>query len=212
MTRYGVLASLFTVALVISMASPAGAQVAQGLLDPNVAVEKDLAALPHMTAAGVKALVARRPFANVLELSAFLKEQGLTPAQQADVFRKAFIHINLNTASEAEIILIPNAGKRMAHEFEEYRPWKTFAQFDKEIGKYVPKEEVARLKSYTFIPLNLNTASQADFMTIPGAGRKMAHEFEEYRPWKSQQQFQKEIGKYVNAKAVARLWRYVTIP
>ena len=39
-------------------------------------------------------------------------------------------------------MLIPSAGKRMAHEFEEYRPWKAWAQFDKEIGKYVDAKEV----------------------------------------------------------------------
>jgi DNA uptake protein ComE-like DNA-binding protein len=66
------------------------------------------------------------------------------------------------------------------------------------------------LKSYTFIPLKLNTASEADFMTIPGVGKRMAHEFDEYRPWKTKAQFEKEIGKYVDEKEVARLWRYVT--
>jgi hypothetical protein len=39
----------------------------------------------------------------------------------------------------------------------------------------------------------------------------MVREFKEYRPWKNEAQFQKEIGKYVDAKEVARLWRYVTI-
>ena len=199
-------------ALLLMLAgAEAEAQVAKGLLDPNVATDKELATLPHMNAGIVKALVAQRPFAGIAALNTFLKGQSLTPAQIADVFRKAFVHINLNTASAEEIMLIPGVGKRMAHEFEEYRPWKTFAQFDKEIGKYVPKAEVERLKTYTFIPLNLNTASEADFMTIPGVGKRMAHEFEEYRPWKSQQQFQKEIGKYVNEKEVARLWRYMTI-
>ena len=119
--------------------------------------------------------------------------------------------MNLNTGSAEEIQLIPGAGRRMAHEFEEYRPWKSWAQFDKEIGKYVAKGEVDRLKQYVFIPLSLNHATEADFMTIPGVGKRMAHELEEYRPWKSHEQFQKEIGKYVDAKEVARLWRFVTI-
>ncbi len=39
----------------------------------------------------------------------------------------------------------------------------------------------------------------------------MLREFKEYRPWKSWGQFDKEIGKYVDAKEVARLKRYVTI-
>jgi len=40
----------------------------------------------------------------------------------------------------------------MAAEFAEYRPWKTWAQFDKEIGKYVGPQETDRFKSYVFIP------------------------------------------------------------
>jgi DNA uptake protein ComE-like DNA-binding protein len=197
-------------ALLLTTAVPS-AQVAKGLVDPNVATEKELLALPHVSPAIAKAILDRRPFANVVELNKFLTGQSLSAAQITELYGRAFIHINLNTASAEEIMLIPGAGKRMAHEFEEYRPWKTFAQFDKEIGKYVNAKEVERLKQYTFIPLSLNTASEADFMSIPGVGKRMAHEFEEYRPWKTQAQFEKEIGKYVNAKEVARLWRYVVI-
>jgi DNA uptake protein ComE-like DNA-binding protein len=211
MTRKTILAALAACWAVVALAGRAEAQVAKGLLDPNVASEKELASLPHMDGARAKALVGRRPFLSALDLNAFLKEQKLTTEQITEFFRRAFVHINLNTATAEEIVLIPGAGKRMAHEFDEYRPWKTFAQFDKEIGKYVPAAEVQRLKSYTFIPLNLNTASEADFMTIPGVGKRMAHEFDEYRPWKTKQQFEKEIGKYVDQKEVARLWRYMTI-
>jgi DNA uptake protein ComE-like DNA-binding protein len=190
---------------------PAVAQVAAGLKDPNTMTEAELAALPGHSAAVAKATVAARPFLSITDYDKFLAAQGLTAEQRTAVYGRVFVHVNLNTASEAEIMLIPNVGKRMAHEFEEYRPWKAWAQFDKEIGKYVDAKEVARLKQYTFIPLRLNTASEADFMTIPGVGKRMAHEFEEYRPWKAQAQFQKEIGKYVDAKEVARLWRYMVI-
>jgi DNA uptake protein ComE-like DNA-binding protein len=109
-------------------------------------------------------------------------------------------------------MVIPGAGKRMVREFAEYRPWKTWAQFDKEIGKYVGQAETDRLKQYVFIPVNLNTATDEDILTIPGAGPRMVREFKEYRPWKTKQQFEKEIGKYVDAKEVTRLWRYVVIP
>jgi hypothetical protein len=40
----------------------------------------------------------------------------------------------------------------------------------------------------------------------------MAHEFEEYRPWTSVEQFRREIGKYVDKAEVARLEQYVSIP
>ena len=99
----------------------------------------------------------------------------------------------------------------MAREFAEYRPWKTWAQFDKEIGKYVGADATNKLKQYCFIPLDLNTATDEDILSIPGAGNRMAREFKEYRPWKTKAQFDKEIGKYVGPKETARLWRYVVI-
>jgi len=193
-------------------ATRAGAQVGQGLIDPNVATTEELAALPGMTDETVAAIVEARPFASAIALDAFLAEQGMEEAAREAFYAQAFIHINLNKASEAEMMLIPGVGSRMAHEFEEYRPWVSFAQFDREIGKYVDEAEVARLKQYCFIPLDLNAASEADFMTIPGVGPRMAHEFEEYRPWVAKAQFEKEIGKYVDAAEVARLWRYMVIP
>ena len=128
------------------------AQVGKGLIDPNVASEQQLAALPHMTPAIVKALTEKRPFLTVTELNAFLQSQGLTKDQAAEFYRKAFVHLNLNTATRAEILLIPGIATRMGHEFEEYRPWKTWAQFDKEIGKYVGPKETARLWRYVVIP------------------------------------------------------------
>lgn len=204
---------LLVLALALLIATPSFAQVGEslGVVDANTVSEADLAAMPGMTPAMSKALVAARPFDGIVALNTFLLGQKLTQEQANAFYQKAFIHINLNTATGAEILLVPGAGKRMAHEFDEYRPWKSYAQFEKEIGKYVDATEVARLAQYTFIPVNLNTATDDDIMSIPGAGRRMVREFKEYRPWKTEAQFQKEIGKYVDAKEVKRLWRYVTI-
>ena len=210
MSSYG-RAALVAFALTAVFAAPSNAQVAKGLVDPNTAAEADLLALPHMTPAIVKGLIEKRPFANAVELNTFLAAQSLTAEQLGAVYAKAFVHINLNTATREEIMLIPGAGRKMAHEFDEYRPWKSFAQFDKEIGKYVDATQVARLKSYCFIPMDINTASDEDLSTIPGLGPRMLREFKEYRPYKAVEQFRKEIGKYVNAKEVARLERYIVI-
>jgi DNA uptake protein ComE-like DNA-binding protein len=198
----------------VAFAAEAGAQVGKslGVVDANTATEAELAAAPSMSPAIVKNLIARRPFMSPVDLNTFLLGEKLTQEQANAFYGKVFVHINLNTASAQEIMLIPGAGKRMAHEFEEYRPWKAWAQFDKEIGKYVSKEEVARLAQYCFIPLNLNTATDEQILTIPGVGKRMLHEFQEYRPWKTMEQFYKEIGKYVDDKEVKRLARYVAIP
>jgi len=96
----------------------------------------------------------------------------------------------------------------MKHEFEEYRPYISISQFRREIGKYVDNKEVARFEQYVFVPMDLNSASSDALMSIPGISRKMVHEFEEYRPYTSIQQFRHEIGKYVNEKEVSRLERY----
>ena len=203
---------LVSTVVALAVGAALRAQVGKGLIDPNIASEQQLAGLPNMTPAIAKALVEKRPLMSITDLNAFLLSQKLTREQAAEFYRKAFVHINLNTATRDEILLIPGIAQKMAHEFDEYRPWKTWAQFDKEIGKYVGKEETDRLKQYVFIPVNLNTATDDDIMSIPGAGQKMVREFKEYRPWKTKEQFDKEIGKYVGPKETARLWRYVVIP
>jgi len=139
-------------ALLALLASPASAQAGKGLLDSNMAAERDLRQIPQMTPAVVKGLIERRPFKSVVELNKFLLEQKLTPDQAKEVYRKAFVPINLNTGTREEFMLIPGVGSRMAAELAEYRPWKTWAQFDKEIGKYVGQQETDRLKQYVFIP------------------------------------------------------------
>ena len=183
------------------------------VVDANVASEAELLKMPHMTAAIVKGLIAGRNYASIVDLNKYLLGAGLTQAQATEFYGRAFIHVNLNTGTAEEFLLVPKSSKRFAHEFEEYRPWVSFAQFDKEIGKYVKSDPtmVDHFKQYMFIPIDLNKASDADIQTIPGLGKNMLHEFKEYRPWKSKEHFEKEIGKYVNQKEVARLWRFVVI-
>jgi DNA uptake protein ComE-like DNA-binding protein len=212
LARYTFLATLAVATVIVAPA--ASAQVGRnqsGVLDPNVATEQQLLALPGMNAAIVKSVLGQRPFLSMLQLDSLLGK-SLSKEQRTALYPKLFIAINLNTASRDEIMLVPGVGARMAHEFEEYRPYKGgLPQFRKEIGKYVTAEEVARFEQYVFVPINLNTASDADILSIPGLGQRMLHEFKEYRPYKSMEQFRKEIGKYVNEKEVARLERYVTL-
>ena len=97
----------------------------------------------------------------------------------------------------------------MTREFVEYRPWKTFAQFDKEIGKYVGQEATDKLKQYVFIPLNVNTASDQDLLTIPGMTPAMLARIKQGRPWSSKEQFEQQISKGADPKEAARLSRFL---
>ena len=204
-------ASLILVTALLVPGSVSGQAGKRGeVLDVNTASEKQLLAVPGLTPALAKAIVAQRPFQTMTDFDAALGA-SLNPAQRAEVYKRAFVQINLNTASDAEILLIPGLGSRMLGEFKEYRPYRALVQFRREIGKYVDGNELARLEQYVFVPINLNTASDADILTIPGMGQRMLREFKEYRPYKAMQQFRREIGKYVDDKEVARLERYVTL-
>ena len=146
----------------------------------------------------------------MLDLHALLR-QSLNADQLRELYATLFVPINLNSASRDEILLVPGVGPRIAHEFEEYRPYRALAQFDREIGKYVDDDEVARLEQFVFVPINLNTASDDDILSIPGVGSRLLHEFKEYRPYQRIEEFRREIGKYVSDDEVARLERYVTL-
>jgi predicted DNA-binding helix-hairpin-helix protein len=201
-------------AAVLAAPIPAAAQLGRqmGLIDPNVATEAQLLAVPNMTAPIVKELLAKRPFMNIVELNTWLLSQGLTQEKLNEAYGKMFIHVNLNLAPRAEILLIPRAGARMAREFDEYKPYTGgYAQFRREIGKYVNEQEVAHLEQYTFIPIDLNTASDSAILSIPGSGPRVLREFKEYRPYPNIEKFRREMGKYWNEKEVARLERYVYV-
>jgi len=74
-----------------------------------------------------------------------------TTTVTTDTSTAAIVPININTATDAEILKIPGVGPRMLREFKEYRPYTSIEQFRREIGKYVDKAEVARLEKYIVI-------------------------------------------------------------
>jgi DNA uptake protein ComE-like DNA-binding protein len=200
-------------AVIVVLLGPVSAQVgkSQGVVDVNTVAEAQLAQLPHATPAIAKALAAQRPFASPVELNKFLLSQGLTQEQATALYGKAFVHINLNTATSEEIMLIPGAGKRMAHEFDEYRPWKSYAQFDKEIGKYVDATQVARLAQYTFIPMNANSAGDADLLTIPNANQALVDRIKAGRPYKTLADVEAAVAKGSSPAEGKRVARYLTV-
>ena len=96
--------------------------------------------------AAADALVNGRPYTDMLAVDTALSKAGIAEAQRRALYARLWKPLDLNSARPAEILLIPGVGKRMQHEFEEYRPYRTMAQFRREIGKYVNADEVARLE------------------------------------------------------------------
>jgi len=185
-------------------------QTGTAVLNPNQAAQEELLASPHLDEPLVAAILEQRPFLAMTDLAALLGK-SLDQDQQAELYQALFVPMNLNTTAEDDFQLVPGVGSRLAHEFEEYRPYQGIEQFRREIGKYVDDEEVARLEQFVFVPVNLNSASDQEILEIPGVGEKLLHEFKEYRPYESIEQFRREIGKYVDDKEISRLERYVTL-
>ena len=179
-----------------------------GVINPNRAGQEELLTLPHLDSALVEGILQGRPFLSMGELNAFLSE-SLGEEQLVELYVHLFVPINLNTTAEEDFLLVPGVGSRLAHEFEEYRPYQAMAQFRREIGKYVDEEEVARLEQYVYVRIDLNTASDEAILSIPGDGNRMRHEFDEYRPYSALAQFRREMGKYVDDDEVERMARYV---
>ena len=129
--------------------SEAAVPVGPEFLDPDAASRDDLMRA-GLDSAAAEALIAARPHANMLSVDSALATTMDETARDS-VYTRLWKPIDLNNASEAEILLIPGVGSRMQHEFEEYRPYTSMEQFRREIGKYVDEAEVARLERYIAI-------------------------------------------------------------
>ena len=148
-----------TAAATDSAAGAAGSTTAAGggtaaapgaMVDPNSATAAQLVAagLDSTTAAAV---VAGRPFTDMTAVDRVLAGRNMTAEQRRAVYATVWKPINLNSATDQEILLIPGIGNRMLHEFKEYRPYTSIEQFRREMGKYVDDAEVARLEKYVSI-------------------------------------------------------------
>jgi radical SAM superfamily enzyme with C-terminal helix-hairpin-helix motif len=119
--------------------------------------------------------------------------------------------LNANTASEESLKALSALADEQVGTILANRPYEKWADLNTGLAKSLSAEELEQLYGKLFVPLKLNSELQADFQLIPGVGKKMAHEFDEYRPYADMDQFRREIGKYVDADEVARYEQYVIL-
>ena len=120
--------------------------------------------------------------------------------------------LNPNLADEGELAGVAHLDAGLVDSIADGRPFASTLELDAVLSGSLSEEQRADVYGELFIPLNLNTASGDEIMLIPGMNNRMTHEFEEYRPYTSLDQFRQEIGKYVDEDEVARLEQYVFIP
>ena len=118
--------------------------------------------------------------------------------------------LNINTASGEDFLrVMPDLGKRMVHEFEEYRPYKSIQQFRKEIGKYVDENKVAEYERFIFVPIDENQSDAATLQQIPGLDATEAQQVIAARPYASRDVFLTKLGGYVPADGLATARTYL---
>ncbi len=116
-----------------------------------------------------------------------------------------------NAAARDVLLSAPGVDEALADALVAGRPYADMTQVDAVVGDRLSDEQKDALYERVWMPLDLNSASEEEILLIPGVGDRMAHEFEEYRPYDAIERFGREIGKYVDEVEVARLERYVTI-
>ena len=116
-----------------------------------------------------------------------------------------------NAVTQEQVLTLPGMDSAAAQALVSGRTYDNMLAVDRALASHLSETERDSLYTRLWKPIDLNSASAEEIMLIPGVGDRMRHEFEEYRPYTSMEQFRREIGKYVDDAEVARLERYVTI-
>ncbi len=122
-----------------------------GFLDPNLATAAALTALPGMSDSVTLAVIAGRPYTNMLALDKMLARH-LTAQWRDSVYAHLWLPLDLNTANSDEIMLIPGVDGRERHELEEYRPYVGAEEYRRDVGENLGPEEAARIERYVKLP------------------------------------------------------------
>jgi DNA uptake protein ComE-like DNA-binding protein len=119
--------------------------------------------------------------------------------------------IDPNSATAEQLLAVPGFDQALADAVVQGRPYADMTAVDGVIGTRLSEAQKDTAYSRLWKPISLNSATREEILLVPGVGAKMAHEFEEYRPYRNIEQFRREIGKYVDEAEVARLERFVTL-
>jgi DNA uptake protein ComE-like DNA-binding protein len=117
-----------------------------------------------------------------------------------------------NSASRAELAAVPGLNDGVAGAIIAARPVATMVAVDKVLPTNLTEQQRDTVYARLWKPIDLNTATDAEILLIPGVGNRMLREFKEYRPYTSIEQWRREIGKYVDKTELARLQMYVAAP
>jgi DNA uptake protein ComE-like DNA-binding protein len=117
--------------------------------------------------------------------------------------------LNLNTASENDLLTIPGMTQRMVHEFMEYRPYQSIQQFRREMSKYVSSPVIADYEKYVYVPISQNGSDAATLQQIPGLDAAEAAALIAGRPYASPEDFLAKLSEKLSADELAVAKTYI---
>ena len=97
--------------------------------------------------------------------------------------------LDLNTATNEQLLGVPGVNDRMLREFKEYRPYVSIQQFRKELGKYIDDTQIAAYEQYVYVPVDINESDAATLQQIPGVTEQIATDLIAGRPYADQPAF-----------------------
>lgn len=176
-------------------------------IDVTSVTEASLQQLPGVSADDAAELVKAVPYADeaafLTALSQFVSAEQLAAAPQylagTATATATWVLFNLNTASSDQFLTIPAMSDRMVDEFNEYRPYTSISQFQKEIGKYVSEEEVAAYQKYLYVPVDPTQADEATLAQLPGVDADEAAELAKGVPYADANALLTALAQYVSA-------------
>lgn len=110
--------------------------------------------------------------------------------------------LDVNTATREQFLALPEVSPRMAHEFDEYRPYTSIRQFRREIGKYVDEAQVARYEQYLYVPIAINDCDEETLQQIPGVDATVSAAIVAGRPYDSAEALIAALQPHVDAQAI----------
>lgn len=137
-------------------------------------------------------------------------EEEMTAETEAEVTEMAGV-MDANTATAEQLAGVEGISTELADAIVAGQPYADVTTFHAALMENVSEEEAGAILERVFVPINLNDASEEAIALIPGMTDRMINEFEEYRPYADMAEFEREIGKYVDAEEVARFRNYVTL-
>lgn len=116
---------------------------------------------------------------------------------------------SLNTATDEELLGIPNMDRRIVRELKERRPYTSIAHFRQEMGEHVDAAQAAAYEKHLFVPVAYNDSDAPTLQQLPGVTEEIAEALIDGRPYADQAAFLTALARRVSAEQAAAAPAYM---